>query len=83
MNTEQIVGSTNLQCNREGKCFCKPGVTGEKCDRCDNNFYDFGPSGCKECGCNIAGSLQTQAACDSVTGTCQCKENVEGKQCSR
>lgn len=26
-------GSRSLQCNVEGKCQCKPGVTGEKCDR--------------------------------------------------
>lgn len=75
------IGSLSLQCNNEGKCSCKPGVTGDKCDRCDYNFYDFGVQGCKECGCNVAGSYQNQASCDPYTGTCICKENVEGKQC--
>ncbi|XP_065226711.1 laminin subunit gamma-1 [Planococcus citri] len=77
------IGSWNLQCNSEGKCSCKPGVTGDKCDRCDLNFYDFGPSGCKACGCNIAGSYLNQASCDPYTGKCVCKENVEGDQCSK
>lgn len=78
-----FVGSWNLQCNSEGKCQCKPGVTGDKCDRCDNNFYDFGQNGCKECGCSVAGSLENRASCNSTTGICSCKENVEGRQCSK
>lgn len=74
-------GSRSKQCNSEGKCQCKPGVTGDKCDRCEQNFFDFGPDGCKPCGCSIAGSLRNQPLCDPVTGICLCKENVEGKRC--
>ncbi|PSN35327.1 Laminin subunit gamma-1, partial [Blattella germanica] len=73
--------SRSLQCNSEGKCQCKPGVTGEKCDRCDANHYDFSAQGCKPCGCNAAGSLENKPRCDPYTGVCQCKENVEGKRC--
>nr|CAG4638917.1 EOG090X005Q [Daphnia magna] len=76
-------GSRSLQCNREGKCSCKPGVTGDKCDRCEENFYDFGPQGCRPCGCNVAGSLGGQPRCDSETGSCSCKDNVEGQRCDR
>lgn len=76
------IGSKNLQCNSESKCFCKYGVTGDKCDRCDSNFYDFGINGCKECGCKAAGSLLNEASCNPYTGVCQCKEFVEGRQCS-
>lgn len=72
-----------MQCNREGKCSCKPGVIGEKCDRCDENFYDFGPQGCRPCGCSLAGSLGGQPRCDSASGTCSCKDNVEGQRCDR
>ena len=25
-------GSVDLQCSSDGKCFCKPGVVGDKCD---------------------------------------------------
>jgi coxsackievirus/adenovirus receptor len=40
-------GSQNLQCDIRGVCQCKPGVTGEKCDRCQANYDDFGPAGCR------------------------------------
>ncbi|XP_046413039.1 laminin subunit gamma-1 [Neodiprion fabricii] len=74
-------GSRSLQCNSEGKCQCKPGVTGDKCDRCAPNFYNFGSLGCTSCECNIAGSLGNVETCDPYNGDCQCKENVEGKRC--
>lgn len=75
------IGSRNLQCNSKGTCQCKPGVTGEKCDRCDVNHYDFGQHGCKNCGCSDAGSVANTPTCDTYSGTCHCKENVEGKRC--
>jgi len=75
------IGSRNLQCNSEGKCPCKPGITGDKCDRCLPNFYDFSPQGCKSCSCSIPGSYENTPNCDTTTGLCRCKENVEGQQC--
>lgn len=75
------VGSRSLQCNREGKCQCKPGVTGDKCDRCELNHYDFGATGCKNCGCSEPGSRGNRPNCDAISGVCLCKENVEGKRC--
>ncbi|KAG7211484.1 hypothetical protein KM043_010758 [Ampulex compressa] len=75
------IGSRSLQCNSEGKCQCKPGVTGDKCDRCAANFYNFGSLGCTSCKCDLAGSLENTPSCDPVTGVCICKENVEGKHC--
>lgn len=76
-----FAGSRSLQCNREGKCQCKPGVTGEKCHECALNYFQFSNQGCKPCQCNEAGSRNNMAYCDSNTGVCQCKQNVEGKQC--
>lgn len=76
-----ISGSRDLQCNAEGKCQCKPGVTGDKCDRCAPNFYNFGSLGCTSCECSLAGSLGNQPSCNPNTGVCTCKENVEGKRC--
>ncbi|XP_011142346.1 laminin subunit gamma-1 [Harpegnathos saltator] len=75
------IGSRSLQCNSEGKCQCKPGVTGDKCDRCAPNFYNFGSLGCTSCECSFAGSEGNSPSCDPVTGVCVCKENVEGKRC--
>ncbi|XP_014222768.1 laminin subunit gamma-1 isoform X2 [Trichogramma pretiosum] len=75
------IGSRSLQCNTEGKCQCKPGVTGDKCDRCAANHYDFSSFGCSSCECSEAGSLNNAPSCDPVTGMCMCKDNVEGKRC--
>lgn len=76
------VGSRSLQCNSQGKCQCKPGVTGDKCDRCSNNFYQFGQHGCQPCGCDARGSQDNTPACDAESGICFCKENVEGRRCN-
>ncbi|XP_044268909.1 laminin subunit gamma-1 isoform X1 [Tribolium madens] len=74
-------GSRSLQCNSEGKCQCKSGVTGDKCDRCAVNHYEFSATGCKSCGCSEAGSVNNEPNCDPYTGVCYCKENVEGRRC--
>lgn len=40
-------GSYNISCSvNTGQCFCKPGVTGQHCDRCLPNHYGFSPEGC-------------------------------------
>lgn len=74
-------GSTSLQCNSEGKCQCKKGVTGDKCDRCQANYYNFGDTGCDRCDCLEAGSLDNAPSCNPETGACLCKDNVEGRRC--
>ncbi|XP_012941612.1 laminin subunit gamma-1, partial [Aplysia californica] len=76
-------GSQSLQCDDSGQCPCKPGVGGQRCDRCLPDFYDFGEYGCRPCTCMAAGSLNNEPRCDSQTGLCQCKENVDGRQCDK
>lgn len=73
------LGSRTLQCNTEGRCQCKPGVTGVKCDRCEVNYYDFSDAGCKTCACSEEGSVDNQQSCDPYSGNCYCKEHVEGR----
>ncbi|KAF2986631.1 hypothetical protein EK904_002042, partial [Melospiza melodia maxima] len=45
-----------------GKCQCKVGVTGLKCDRCSEGFYRFNQSTCEPCQCN-----NLSHSCDSST----------------
>ncbi|XP_033885276.3 laminin subunit gamma-1-like [Acipenser ruthenus] len=74
------VGSLSTQCDNYGRCSCKPGVIGDKCDRCQPGYHSLTEAGCRPCQCTPAGSTQE---CDVQTGRCQCKENVEGFNCDR
>ena len=76
-------GALSPQCDPTGKCKCKPGVVGEKCDRCAPNHYEISSEGCKSCECNEAGSFDNPPVCDSRDGQCRCKQNVEGRNCDR
>ena len=29
------------QCDQDGKCTCKPNITGDKCDQSDPGYYNF------------------------------------------
>ncbi|XP_056266449.1 laminin subunit gamma-1 [Pseudoliparis swirei] len=74
------VGSQAPQCDPRGVCVCKPGVTGEKCDRCQAGFHSLTEAGCRPCSCSPSGSTQE---CDVNSGQCRCKEHVEGFSCDR
>ncbi|KAK5860490.1 hypothetical protein PBY51_021964 [Eleginops maclovinus] len=39
-------GSVSAKCDSRGRCSCKDGVTGEKCDRCPDG--PIGPDGCRQ-----------------------------------
>ncbi|KAG7273400.1 hypothetical protein CRUP_037462 [Coryphaenoides rupestris] len=73
-------GSLSTQCARGGRCSCKPGVTGDKCDRCQPGYHTLTEAGCRPCSCDPSGSTQE---CDVDNGRCQCKDNVEGFNCDR
>ncbi|OWF54908.1 laminin subunit gamma-1-like [Mizuhopecten yessoensis] len=80
------LGSEDLQCDSIGRCQCKPGVTSEKCDRCEVGHFDFDQYGCKPCSCDLAGSLvvvNNFPTCNPLDGNCECKELVEGRTCDR
>jgi len=75
------IGSYNQTCDIfTGQCFCRPGVTGLRCDHCEPRKYGFSLEGCKECECDTIGSKDLQ--CDA-SGQCPCLENVEGRRCDR
>ncbi|XP_031173603.1 laminin subunit gamma-3 [Sander lucioperca] len=75
-----INGSVSLQCDVEGRCACRVGVTGEKCDTCRAGFHSLGPGGCRPCECDPSGTVDK---CSPLDGRCHCKPNVEGQSCDR
>uniref|UniRef100_A0A8C5SCK4 Laminin subunit gamma-1 n=1 Tax=Laticauda laticaudata TaxID=8630 RepID=A0A8C5SCK4_LATLA len=74
------VGSLSTQCDNYGRCSCKLGVMGDKCDRCQPGFHSLTEAGCRRCSCNPAGSTDE---CNVESGRCTCKDNVEGFNCER
>ncbi|CAH1980446.1 unnamed protein product [Acanthoscelides obtectus] len=77
-NCDQV-GSVELECDIEGKCRCRVGYKGDKCDRCALG-YDGYPR-CEACACDDKGTAPNANKC--VADTCQCKVHVEGRFCDR
>uniref|UniRef100_A0A2K6M3B5 Laminin subunit gamma-1 n=1 Tax=Rhinopithecus bieti TaxID=61621 RepID=A0A2K6M3B5_RHIBE len=50
------VGSLSTQCDSYGRCSCKPGVMGDKCDRCQPGFHSLTEAGCR---CNLDFNLES------------------------
>ncbi|XP_057584126.1 laminin subunit gamma-2 [Hippopotamus amphibius kiboko] len=79
-------GSLSPRCDNAGHCSCKPGVTGERCDRCLPGFHTLTDAGCTQdqrlldpkCDCDPAG---ISGSCDA--GHCVCKPAVTGERCDR
>ncbi|KAL2301674.1 hypothetical protein Nmel_011064 [Mimus melanotis] len=77
-------GSLSTQCDSDGRCSCKPGVMGDKCDQCQPGFESLSEAGCwrseqsLQCECDPAGSVG-----DCHSGHCVCKESTTGEQCQR
>ncbi|XP_068506113.1 agrin isoform X3 [Syngnathus scovelli] len=69
-----------------GQCSCKPGVGGQKCDRCEPGFWNFrgivteNMSGCTPCNCDASGSVRDD--CEQMSGLCSCKAGVKGMKCN-
>ncbi|XP_051867794.1 laminin subunit gamma-2-like [Pristis pectinata] len=42
-------GSWSLQCRSDGKCNCKPGVFGDRCNQCAGDTYYNSTTGCEVC----------------------------------
>ncbi|XP_068533568.1 laminin subunit alpha-2 isoform X1 [Anas acuta] len=71
-------GSKSFDCDGDGQCYCQPGVTGKKCDRCAHGFYNFEEGGCTPCDCSRFGNN-----CDPVSGRCICPPNTIGEMCDK
>lgn len=71
-----------LPCDDKGKCTCLRNVIGNKCDSCQDTYWNVGSGfGCEECLCNTTGSLND--SCDVITGQCPCKPGVTGRTCDQ
>ncbi|KAF1595985.1 UNVERIFIED_CONTAM: Laminin subunit gamma-2, partial [Eudyptes robustus] len=77
-------GAFGLQCDSDGRCSCKPGVMGKKCDQCQPGFESLSEAGCRrnrqspQCECDPAGSM---GGC--LSGRCVCKASATGERCER
>ncbi|XP_037629113.1 laminin subunit alpha-5 isoform X3 [Sebastes umbrosus] len=59
---------------QSGQCACQPGVNGPSCRQCAPGHWDYGPNGCRKCGCK-------GGRCDPRSGECRCPDGMTGKQC--
>ncbi|KAM4563524.1 agrin isoform 4-T4 [Odontesthes bonariensis] len=82
-----VYGSYKGTCDpTTGQCSCKPGVGGQKCDRCEPGFWNFrgivteNMSGCTPCSCDPVGSVRDD--CEQMSGLCSCKTGVRGLKCN-
>ena len=64
-------------CDSNGKCDCKAGYDGEKCNGCANEYYKIG-SLCQACECEANGAENNN--CDT-NGQCNCKIGHDGEKC--
>nr|AAA28662.1 laminin A chain [Drosophila melanogaster] len=65
-----------------GECMCPPNVIGDLCEKCAPNTYGFHQViGCEECACNPMGIANGNSQCDLFNGTCECRQNIEGRAC--
>ena len=73
-----INGGLSFRCDFNGKCDCKTGYSGDKCDSCKPGFYDEDRTEvdenvhCSECLCNISGSMKSDNATCKNIDPCPC-----------
>ena len=73
--------SVSPQCDDLGVCSCKPGVGGDRCDVCLDEFFGLSTSGCTACNCSAVGSNST--VCNKTDGQCECLVGVIGRACDQ
>lgn len=72
-------GTESEVCEKDnGKCLCKEGYGGARCDQCLAGYYGY--PNCKPCNCSTIGS--SSIGCD-VTGKCSCLANFASKTCDQ
>eukprot|EP00794_Sanderia_malayensis_P004597 gene4597-5200_t len=75
-----MLGSLSPDCDRNGKCKCKPEYAGLKCDRCKSSLFHSFP----ECKRVIMNKKNQPDSCSpNKNGRCPCKKFVDGSLCNR
>ncbi|KAG8014177.1 Laminin subunit alpha-3 [Nibea albiflora] len=69
-------GTTYGVCDASGRCLCRQGVEGQRCDRCQPGYHSF--PNCQACLCDGAGVAD--GVC-SPSGQCVCFPNYGGQEC--
>ncbi|KAM4688948.1 LOW QUALITY PROTEIN: laminin subunit alpha-3 [Discoglossus pictus] len=68
----------------EGDCYCKPNVCSSSCDTCNDGYFFLEGRhyfGCQGCQCDMGGSVSH--ICTESSGSCVCRNNLEGKNCNQ
>ncbi|XP_027877262.1 laminin subunit alpha-3 isoform X1 [Xiphophorus couchianus] len=71
-------GTVHTICDVYGRCLCRRGVEGERCDRCEPGHYSF--PNCQACRCGGAGVAESVC---SPNGQCNCLPNYQGHECDQ
>jgi hypothetical protein len=62
-----------------GKCICKEGFGGPRCDRCEPGWFDY--PNCQSCNCSGVGA--DSSICDPQSGQCPCYNNFGARKCAQ
>ncbi|KAF5399940.1 hypothetical protein PHET_07059, partial [Paragonimus heterotremus] len=75
------LGAFSEHCDHTGRCECKQGARGTRCDQCMPDYWGIeNGHECIACSCHPDGSRST--TCDPTTGQCECRAGIFGRQCS-
>ncbi|XP_022106018.1 laminin subunit alpha-1-like [Acanthaster planci] len=70
-----------------GQCNCTENVEGRACDVCMDEYYGLlqvDPQGtCKECSCNLLGTVNASNVCEKELGACLCKPSTGNRDCGQ
>ncbi|KAM9109657.1 usherin isoform 1-T1 [Megaptera novaeangliae] len=76
----------SLLCDKStGRCLCKLGVTGLRCNQCEPHRYHLTVGnfqGCQMCECDPLGTLPG-TICDPISGQCLCLPHRQGRRCNQ
>nr|XP_040026949.1 laminin subunit alpha-3-like isoform X2 [Gasterosteus aculeatus aculeatus] len=72
-------GTADRVCDAAGRCLCRQGVEGERCDRCPSGRHSF--PDCRACACDGAGGVAGGVCAPS--GQCVCLPNYTGRECDQ